>query len=444
MRFCEKAGIACSAVMRRRKVRLIRRICCFVLMLAFSVSTSGSMDKAEASSKKPVIQAGYRVLSSSLPAERLMLRMGVWYPARRHPGVVKADGWTFRAARNAPVMEGAWPVIMLSHDVTGDAWSHHQLAAALARRGFIVASPTHDYDNAEDMRLLFSDRELPLRALQIRAALDLVLENDHIGPKADRGRVGFLGFGLTAPSGLLLAGGSLSSEGWAAFVQERNAASGKDALHGARPSIWLQPYLAKRMDQLVDKMEHRAEERRQKTAMMQSALVSRQQTFQKIESALERSHQRLLRQMNGKDLPPPPAVLPLLPPLSHDRAVADERFKALALVSPGFSMLFSWESLAPVHRPVLLVGAGQDKLLIPDEQAERLAAMLPSRADYRLFLEADTSVFHSIKPDGVSHMLFGQSVEEQDPTRRLLLQEQLLNTLQDFFTRAFDVQAAER
>ena len=363
-----------SAKMRR----FLRRVSCFVLVLALALAVP-----AQGKDEKPVIHAGYRTLSSSLPSERLMLHMGVWYPTLRRPGTVKAGKWSFRAARNAAVYAGPWPVIILSHDVTGDAWAHHDLAAALARRGFIVAAPTHDHDNADDMRMLFSDRELPLRAVQLRAALDMVLEHKQIGPQADASRVGYLGFGLTAPAGFLLAGASLRPDGWQSFAETK------------KNSPWLRPYVRERMDALVSAMRRRAEERREKTAMMHRASDSRSRLFQRLEDSTRRTHQRQLRQAGEKDIPVPPSVLPLLPPLSHDRALADSRFKALALVSPGYSMLFSRESLAEVRQPVFLLGAGKDSFNIPSEQAEILRDSLPQRPRYLLLPEADMPSFHA-------------------------------------------------
>ena len=195
--------------------RVVRRLfsCALVLVLLAPC--------AEARQSKQAIYAGYRTLSSSLPAQRLMLHMGVWYPTRRKAGTVTEGDWSFRAARNAPVLQGPWPVIILSHDVTGSAWTHHDIAGALAARGFIVAAPTHDHDNGEDMALLFSDRELPVRALQLRAALDLVLEHPQIGAQADRSRIGFLGFGMPSSAGLLLAGGEMTPDAWPSFCPQR-------------------------------------------------------------------------------------------------------------------------------------------------------------------------------------------------------------------------------
>lgn len=197
--------------------RTLRLLCVFILLQLLLPAVL-----AEAGPRRQDIYAGYRTLSSSLPAQRLMIHMGVWYPTRRKPGNMKTGEWTFRAARNAPVMQGPWPVVILSHDVTGSAWTHHDLAAALAAKGFIVAAPTHDHDNGEDMELLLSDRELPVRALQLRAALDLLLEHPQLGIQADKARIGFLGFGLPSPAGLLLAGAELTPNAWSSFCGTEN------------------------------------------------------------------------------------------------------------------------------------------------------------------------------------------------------------------------------
>lgn len=367
--------------------RTLRRVSCFVLVLALALPSS-----ALAKDEKPVIHAGYRTLASSLPSERLMLHMGVWYPTLRRPSTVKVANWSFRAARNAPIYNGPWPVIILSHDVTGDAWAHHNLAASLARRGFIVAAPTHDHDNWADMRMLWSDRELPLRAVQLRAALDVVLEHKQIGPQADASRVGYLGFGLTAPAGLLLAGASLTPDGWKNFVEKQKAQK-----EGTQ-SPWLKPFVMERMDSLVASMRHRAEERQEKTAMMHRANESRSKLFQRLEESTSRTHQRQMRLARASDISCPPAVLPLLPPLSHDRALADKRFKAFALVSPGYAMLFNRQSLFEVREPVFLAGAGKDGFNLPHEQAETLRDMLPQRPYYLFLPDADMAAFHAPAP----------------------------------------------
>ena len=483
--------------------RLTRRV--FVLALALAIV----VPCAEAKQGKQDIYAGYRTLSSSLPAQRLMLHMGVWYPTLRRPGTVKEGDWTFRASRNAPVMEGPWPVIILSHDVTGSAWTHHDIAAALAARGFIVAAPTHDHDNGEDMGLLFSDRELPVRALQLKAALDLVLEHPQIGKQADAERVGFLGFGLPAPAGLLLAGGEMTPDAWPEFCssalpQEENGVSdvlselasqstplvdcveqdvqpedgippisvpqaaptqGRTSRAGGpictsiqnflvapamadedlppdvrallhpSESPWCSPFLSSRMNELVASMKHRTQEREEKTVMLRAAVASREQFFRRLTDSVKRTHQRQMRLAKTGNIPEPPVALPLLPPLSHDIPVADGRFRAMTFVSPGFSMLFSEESLSTVRVPSLFIGAELERWNKPSEQAERFVAMMHGRPEYMLLNHADSQALQTACPESDPAGPLTSLCNSVDPETREAVHARLVSVLQEFFNR---------
>ena len=478
--------------------RVVRRLfsCALVLVLLAPC--------AEARQSKQAIYAGYRTLSSSLPAQRLMLHMGVWYPTRRKAGTVKEGDWSFRAARNAPVLQGPWPVIILSHDVTGSAWTHHDIAGALAARGFIVAAPTHDHDNGEDMALLFSDRELPVRALQLRAALDLVLEHPQIGAQADRSRIGFLGFGMPSSAGLLLAGGEMTPDAWPSFCPQRQTGQDTESedplpedsaaeapvpqlrpendippisapqavprkplaenetgacpfmqnflvtpafadeglspevrtlLYPGADSPWCSPFLSGTMDNLVSSMKHRSLERKEKTAMMHTAVASREQLFRRLADSVTRSHQRQLRLAKSDALPTPPVALPLLPPLSHLSPVADSRFKAMAFVSPGFSMLFSRESLEEVHIPSLFIGAEMERWNRPEEQAERFADMLGGRSEYLLLHHADAPALQAPCPDSDPALPLVSLCNSVEPEVREAVHARLVSVLQEFFNR---------
>ena len=471
---------------------------------------------AEARQNSQTIYAGYRTLSSSLPAQRLMIHMGVWYPTRRKAGTVKTGDWSFRAARNAPVMEGPWPVIILSHDVTGAAWAHYDIAAALAARGFIVAAPTHDHDNGEDMSLLFSDRELPVRALQLRAALDVVLEHPQIGKQADLSRIAFLGFGMPSSAGLLLAGGEMTPDAWPDFCRKRleelpeeplensgttvapaaSMPSLSDTVHPdirpdnavppisvpqvvpPRPSAekgeqistrgtlqnflvapamadegpsqdiqallhptdspWCAPFLAGRMDELVTSMKHRTLEREEKTVMMHTAVAAREQLFRRLSDSVARSHQRQLRLARERGIPAPPVALPLLPPLSHNTPVADGRFRAMAFVSPGFSMLFNEQSLSSVHIPCLFIGAEAEQWNKPSEQAERFVAMLKNKPEYMLLHHADAPSLQAACPDSDPAGPLAALCNSVDDETREAIHTRLVSVLQEFFNRVLN------
>lgn len=489
---------------RLRRLLQIVAVCVLTVLLL--------VPGAEGRQKSPTIYAGYRTLSSSLPAQRLMIHMGVWYPTRRKSGTVKVGDWNFRASRNAPVMEGPWPVIILSHDVTGSAWTHHDIAAALAARGFIVAAPTHDHDNGEDMALLFSDRELPVRALQLRAALDVVLEHPQIGPQADTSRIAFLGFGMPASAGLLLAGGEMTPDAWADFCGEKKEHTAteeneddmpipspeltlpdtirpdirpddeippisvpevvpprpvaeEEGFPGAkslqnflvtpalaeedlspdlkallRPadSPWCSPFLSSRMDDLVASMRHRTLEREEKTVMMRVAVAAREQLFRRLSDSVARSHQRQLRLARTRGIPTPPVALPLLPPLSHNTPVADARFRAMAFISPGFSMLFSESSLSAVHIPCLFAGAEKERWNRPSEQAKRFAAMLKKNSEYMTLHHADAPALQTECPDADPAMPLASLCNSVDTETREAVHARLVSVLQEFFNRALD------
>ena len=456
---------------------------------------------ADAREKKDAIYSGYRTLSSSLPDQRLMLHMGVWYPTRRKPGTVKVGDLSFTAARNAPILTGPWPVIILSHDVTGSSWSHHDLASSLAEHGFIIAVPTHDHDNSDDMRMFFSDKELPLRAIQLRAALDVVLENSAIGQQADRQRIGFVGFGTPAPAGLLLAGASLVPDAWPSFCSEPGtpstssaipqvlpdippvdppyldldldevpplslpeevpskelsvrttnssnatdlimvpsafAATGIPDAGGGRNSPWCTPFIAEHMNALVQDMRRRAVERTEKTSMMQMAAKERARLFKRLSDSVSRTHQRQMRAARLKDIPTPSVVLPLLPPLSHDRPVQDPRFRALVFISPGFSMLFDKDSLAPVKVPTMFIGAGKDTWNIPAEQAERFVHMMNNKPEYLVIPEADGPSLQSACQQADPVYPLGDICNSVSPETRSVIQATLSGMIQAFFNRVF-------
>lgn len=417
-----------------------RSAVCSASLLLFALFPAAQ--DAEAA-KKHDIHPGYRTLSSSLPDERIMLSLGVWYPTARHAGTVKAGDWTFRAARNAAVLEGKWPVVVLSHDVTGSSWSYHHLAGALASHGFIVIAPTHDLDNAEDMRLFLTEKELPFRALQISASLDLVLANDRIGPKVDLDRIAYLGFGTPSPAGLLLAGGRLTPDGWAGLCPSKGglegletdgAASDLAGLFGA-DSPWCSPYMRERMDSLTASMRDRAAGRLEKERLMLGATASREQLFERLSDTVARGHQRQLRLAKTEDIPSPPVALPLLPPLSQEQDVADGRFKAFIFVSPGFSMLFSKDSLQQVECPAFFIGAGKDVLNRPAEQAERFAYLLGGNAEYLLLPQADAPAFMAACPSADPAFPLSEISRSVPAETRTAIHTRLFSVVLDFLHR---------
>ncbi len=409
--------------------------------------------QADARQGTQALNPGYRSLSYSLPSQHLLLKMSVWYPTRRKPSNIKEGPWLFRVARNAPVLPGPWPLIVLSHDSTGTSLSHHDLAAAFASRGFIVAAPTHDHDNAYDMSLLFHDRQLFLRALQLKSAVDFILEHPQLGPEIDRARIAYLGFGMPSSAGLLLAGAHTTSGGWQDFYRicctdhERSSTTGESsaksvpAADRAAQSPWCSAMLARKIDKLIQSMQQRTQEKKTKIRYSSNASQERKRLFRRLADQSARAHRSYGAKGENGPLPHVPVILPLLPPPSDDGTMTDTRFGALAFVSPGFSFLFDEAGLAPVKIPVLFIGATGDRLNVPQEQAERFYSFMQRTAEYALIGKGDAPSFQAKCAESDPAFDLSSLCGSVSDAERTLLHQQLCIILTDFFERAFHAPA---
>lgn len=129
----------------------------------------------------------------------------VWYPTEQPEEVWQAGPFEIAATQDAPVAEGRFPVVLLSHGRQGAPLSHRELAAHLAREGFIVIAPTHAGDAAGQPSLPL-DEVLRNRPAQAVAAFEAALQDARIAPHADPDRIGMIGYSAGGYTSLILAG----------------------------------------------------------------------------------------------------------------------------------------------------------------------------------------------------------------------------------------------
>lgn len=163
---------------------------------------------------------GVKTLGIWLPESNVRLNINVWYPSVRKPAVVNYNPWKIFAARNGKEAVGRFPLILLSHDSPASRFSHHTLAAFLARSGFVVVAPTHHGDNSNDMQSLFTLRQLTQRVAQLKVTLDTVLRHPETMHLVDPERIGIVGFGTGATTALLLGGALLDKGGWPGYCEK--------------------------------------------------------------------------------------------------------------------------------------------------------------------------------------------------------------------------------
>jgi len=127
----------------------------------------------------------------------------VYYPTDVQAIETRFGPWTLDIAKNAPPSAGSYPLIMISHGLGGNDWNHHLLARSLVMSGFVVGAVRHP----DDFMRVGTPEHLALRPLELRMALDAVLEDRVFSSLIDETRIGAFGFSIGGYTVLTAAGG---------------------------------------------------------------------------------------------------------------------------------------------------------------------------------------------------------------------------------------------
>jgi predicted dienelactone hydrolase len=131
----------------------------------------------------------------------------VMYPTLQESAPVTLGPYTEGLSTDAPVAEGEYPLAILSHGSGGSPLVYRQLAAHLARGGFIVAAPEHPGNNRNDNRLADALENFEGRPRHVSLAIDGVLNDIELGPHIARQRIAMIGHSLGGYTALAVAGG---------------------------------------------------------------------------------------------------------------------------------------------------------------------------------------------------------------------------------------------
>jgi predicted dienelactone hydrolase len=170
--------------------------------------------------------AGGNVGIRQLPAlsnERgIDLDVTVWYPAQ--PGgemVLSGDTALFvgtTAMRDAPVSDGKFPLILLSHGagLAGTPQALSWIATPLARQGFVVAAPTHPGNTGKN-KSAAETMKLWLRPADLTATLTAIEKDAFFTGHLEQGKVGVLGLSMGGNTALAIAGARVDPKSLAAY-----------------------------------------------------------------------------------------------------------------------------------------------------------------------------------------------------------------------------------
>ncbi|MFP2908512.1 alpha/beta hydrolase family protein [Pyxidicoccus sp. 3LFB2] len=151
---------------------------------------------------------GFRELTMKDPVGGGPMGGLVFYPATQPSEPLPVSLWRVDAGREQELVPGRYPLVLISHGHGGTRWGHHNLATALAREGFVVASLDHPGASFKDANspAAGTDEVWLGRAAHMKTLLDTVLADATVGPSVDPARVGALGFSAGGYTVLLLAG----------------------------------------------------------------------------------------------------------------------------------------------------------------------------------------------------------------------------------------------
>ena len=148
---------------------------------------------------------GFRDISVEVDGERLVTAL--WYPIDGKSGETTIGPFTVAATRDAPVGDGPYGLVLLSHGTGGGRLNHRDTAIRLAEGGYVVAALEHAGDSWRDGRFSGTSENWRRRPRQLSAVLERLLGDVALGPHIDPARIGAVGHSAGGYSVLALIGG---------------------------------------------------------------------------------------------------------------------------------------------------------------------------------------------------------------------------------------------
>jgi len=150
------------------------------------------------------------------------LDVTVWYPAQAGgEPVVLGESVFFvgtPAMRNAPILEGKFPLILLSHGagLAGNPQAVSWIAAPLAQQGFVVAAPTHPGNSGKN-KSAAETMKIWLRPVDLTETLNAMEKESFFKEHLEPGKVGALGLSLGGSTALAIAGARIDPKRLAGY-----------------------------------------------------------------------------------------------------------------------------------------------------------------------------------------------------------------------------------
>jgi predicted dienelactone hydrolase len=185
-------------------------------------------------------RAGYETLRIDDPVRMRPIQLDVWYPVNADEITHRYGLSTGRVAPGAPMADGRFPAILLSHGALGAANNYSWIAERLARSSFVVVGVSHFGESrvfGEATINLATVGDFGARTRDFSFALDFVLQRSKWASGVDGERVGALGHSSGGATVAMLAGGQYHPEAMSAFCLSKEGSADRGCGYRAGASV---------------------------------------------------------------------------------------------------------------------------------------------------------------------------------------------------------------
>jgi predicted dienelactone hydrolase len=131
----------------------------------------------------------------------------VQYPTAASGDPTVIGPYAIPSTRDAPLAEGQFPLVLLSHGSGGWHLLYRSISTHLANNGYVVVAPEHPGNNRRDNMLVGTDENSIRRPYHASLTLDAVLADSEFRGHIAEHAIGGIGHSIGAYTMLALAGG---------------------------------------------------------------------------------------------------------------------------------------------------------------------------------------------------------------------------------------------
>lgn len=165
-----------------------------------------SVKKAEIA-KGGICQVGFQENVWEDTQRNRLIKAAIWYPSSVPSEKIRyMKIYPGKAKKDASILEGTFPLVLISHGTGGHCYSQYYLSEFLASNGYIVVAVEHPFDNLSDNSQAYTIKNLWHRPKDISFVLSQVLHKSKFVDSIDTSRVGIIGHSLGGYTALVLAG----------------------------------------------------------------------------------------------------------------------------------------------------------------------------------------------------------------------------------------------